>query len=72
VALHDLQRRGAEAGVWRSDPAVGKVAIVRKEDPQGLVDAEQMAGARQQIRVIGERLPTAIARDGRAGLGLKP
>src|SRR3970040_1909844 len=41
VALHQVQRRrAAEAPVGRDDPAVRKIAIVRKQDAQRLVDAE--------------------------------
>ena len=41
---------------------------MREHDAQRLVDAEQMAGARE-VGAVGERLAAPVARDGRARLG---
>src|SRR5258706_1564838 len=63
--LHQLERRAlAETPVGRRYPAVGEVAVLGKKNPQGLVDAKQMARAREQVRVVGKRLAPAIAGDG--------
>ena len=57
---------GGGSGIGRRHPAVGEVAVVRKEDAQRLVDAEQVADAVEEIAAVGERLAAAIAGERRA------
>jgi hypothetical protein len=62
---HEVDRSPAQSAIGGGHPAVGKVAIVRKQDAQRLVDAQQVTGAIQQIAAIAERIAFAISRQRR-------
>src|SRR5690348_5025515 len=66
-----VDRACAEPPIGLRHPAVGKIAIVRKQNAQRLVDAEQVPGTVEQVAVVGERLAAAIAGERAAAAGGK-
>src|SRR6185503_1906249 len=68
----DIDGPRAQAAIGLGHPAVREVAVVRKEQPQRLVDTEQVLRAIEQVAVVGERLAAAIARERAAAAAGKP
>src|SRR5690348_749971 len=60
VLQHDVDRPRAKPPIGSRHPAVREIAVVRKQDAQRLVDAEQVRGAVEQIAAVGERLAVAV------------
>src|SRR5439155_20269438 len=69
VPLHHVERSGAaEAAIRRQHPAVREIEVLRKQDAQRLVNAEQMSRSGEQVGAVGERLAAPVAGERRARL----
>lgn len=60
LIIHEIQHGSpTETSVRRVNPPVGAFAIVREDDPQRLVDPQQVSDPLDEITVVGQRFTNA-------------
>lgn len=66
------RRPAIEGFVPGAHPSIGQVAIVREQETKILVDREKMAGTVEHVAILRDRLPFAVASQGRSVGGGQP